>query len=61
MQAMSPKQLRQANIARFERLLVDETGSERRALIQRILAEERAKPDSAYPVERPATKADRPS
>ena len=61
MHAMSPKELRQTNIARFERLLFDEAGSEKRALIERLLAEERGKPDSAYPVERPTTWYDRSS
>ena len=58
---MSPKELRQINIARFERLLLDEAGSEKRVLIQRLLAEERDKPDNAYPVERPTTSDDRSS
>jgi hypothetical protein len=59
--AMSPKELRQTNIARFERLLLDEAGSEKRALIHRLLAEERSKPDSAYPDKRPAANANSPS
>jgi hypothetical protein len=46
---MTPKDLQQANIDRFERLLRSETEPTRRADLERVLREERAKDASAYP------------
>jgi len=48
---MTAKLVRRLNIERFERLLRTETGEAKRAMITRLLAEERAKADSAYPLE----------
>ena len=50
---MTAKLVRRLNIAHFERLLRTETGRDKRDMIIRLLAEERVKADSAYPVERP--------
>jgi hypothetical protein len=40
------------NVERFERLLRSVTDPDNRAQIARLLAEERAKDDSAYPIKR---------
>ena len=58
---MAPDDLKQLNITRFERLLLAETDPEKRARIERLLAEEQAKDDSAYPADRSASTDDRPS
>ena len=47
--AMSPSRQRQLNVERFERLLDQERDPEQRSRIASLLAEEREKPDSAYP------------
>jgi hypothetical protein len=49
---MTATLVRRLNIARFERLLLSETGVAKRAMITLLLAEERTKADSAYPLER---------
>jgi hypothetical protein len=46
---MSPAELKRLNIRHFERLLVSERDPGQRAVIERLLAEEQAKDDSAYP------------
>ena len=51
---MTPADLRRLNVERFERLLLTETDPERRGMVERLLAEERAKADDAYPGERTA-------
>jgi len=50
---MSPEELKQANIEHFQRLLASETDVEKRRMIERLVDEERQKPDSAYPVQTP--------
>jgi hypothetical protein len=57
---MVPAEYKKLNIRRFEQLLVLECNPVRRALIQRLLADEPAKPDSAYSVDRPVTNYDTP-
>ena len=46
---MAPAELRYMNIARFQGLLLSEIDPYKLAQIERLLAEERLKPDSAYP------------
>ena len=46
---MTPKELQQANIDRFEKLLRSEIEPGRRADLERVLREERMKDASAYP------------
>ena len=46
---MTPAELKLANIKRFERLLGEGPDAARRETIERVLAEERAKPLSDYP------------
>ena len=46
---MTPKQLQQANIERFEKLLRAETEPSRRSDLKRVLRDEQAKNASAYP------------
>jgi hypothetical protein len=46
---MSPDHQRQLNVERFEHLLEHERDPELRSRIAKLLSEERAKPDSAYP------------
>jgi hypothetical protein len=58
---MAAAELKTASIQRFERLLVFECNPSRRALIQSLLAEELQRPDSADPVDRPATIDDTPN
>jgi hypothetical protein len=48
---MSPDQQRNLNVERFKRLLGEDCDPERRSRIEKLLAEERAKPDSAYPAD----------
>jgi hypothetical protein len=52
---MTPAELRKCNIAHFQRLLGRITEPDERARIERLVEEERAKPDTAYPVDRAAT------
>lgn len=59
---MSPAELRRLNIERFSAILVQTTDAQERARIERLIAEERAKPDSAYPAgepDAPSSPADR--
>jgi hypothetical protein len=46
---MVPGELKQLNIEYFQRLLLFETDPDKLAMIERLLGEERLKPDSAYP------------
>ncbi len=46
---MEPAELRRVNIERFQGLLLTEIGPKQRDIIEGLLAEERLKPDSAYP------------
>ncbi len=46
---MAPAELRRANIERFQGLLLTEIVQKQRDIIEGLLAEERLKPDSAYP------------
>lgn len=46
---MSPAELRAMNIQRFQNILARTPDPAERARIERLMAEERAKPDSAYP------------
>ena len=46
---MAPGELKQLNIKHFQGLLLSEIGPDKRAMIERLLGEERLKPDSAYP------------
>lgn len=48
---MTPKELREANIARFEGLLTKESDPDRRRMLDTLLAEERLKDESCYPAE----------
>ncbi|WP_421931161.1 hypothetical protein [Phenylobacterium sp.] len=48
---MAPEVLRALNVAHFERLLLSEREPDQRRVIEQLLAEERAKPLSAYPCE----------
>jgi hypothetical protein len=50
---MTPAELRQANIDRFVRMLALESDPEKQTVVEKLLAEERLKPDSAYPVSQP--------
>lgn len=50
---MSPEELKQANIEHFQRLLVSETDVEKRRMLEKLIAEERQKPESAYPARTP--------
>lgn len=52
---MTPVELRQANIDRFVRMLTSEADPEKRIVIEKLLAGERLKPDSAYPAAQPKT------
>lgn len=64
---MTPKELQQANIERFERLLSKEGDATQHAMLMRLLDEERRKDASCYPAARSSSKtpggraADRPS
>lgn len=49
---MTPKELQQANIDRFEKLLRSEIEPGRRADLERVLRDERIKDASAYPPSR---------
>ena len=49
---MTPKELQQANIDRFEKLLRAEPEPGRRSDLKRVLRDERAKDASAYPASR---------
>ena len=51
---MNAADLKRLNVERFERLLMTETDPERRGMVERLLAEERAKADDAYPREQTA-------
>ena len=55
---MLAAEYKKLNIRHFEQLLVLECNPVRRALIQRLLADEPAKPDSAYSVHRPVANDD---
>lgn len=46
---MTPRELRQANIDRFESMLRSEAEPARRADLERVLRDERDKDSSAYP------------
>ena len=46
---MAPGELKQLNIKHFQGLLLSEIGPDKRAMIERLLGEERLKPDNAYP------------
>lgn len=50
---MTPAELRQANIDRYLRMLGSEAEPEKQVVIRKLLAEERLKPDSAYPAAQP--------
>jgi hypothetical protein len=54
---MSPAELRKLNVEHFGRLLVRTTDPAERTRIARFIAEEHAKPDSAYPDDRPLSPA----
>lgn len=56
---MTPKELQQANIERFERLLSKESEPGQRAMLERLLDEERHKDASCYPAAR--TPSDAPA
>lgn len=63
---MTPKELQQANIERFERLLSKEGDATQHAMLLRLLDEERHKDASCYPAARsssqtPGGRADRAS
>lgn len=51
---MTPDELRQANVEHFRALLNRTTDPAERGRIERLLREERGKPASAYPTERPS-------
>jgi hypothetical protein len=53
---MTPKDLQQANIDRFEKLLRTEADADRRSDLKRLLRDERAKDARDYPVGRDDTK-----
>jgi len=46
---MAPAELRRLNVEHFQRHLILEMEPERRGIVERLLAEEQLKPDSAYP------------
>ena len=46
---MVPGELKQLNIKHFQRRLLFESDPDKLAMIERLLGEERLKPDSAYP------------
>lgn len=46
---MSPADLKRLNIEHFQRVLTRTAEPEKRAHIERLIAEERAKSDRAYP------------
>jgi hypothetical protein len=46
---MSPAELRNWNIKHFEKVLAGTAEPAKRALIERLISDERAKPDSSYP------------
>jgi hypothetical protein len=48
---MTANDLKRLNVERFERLLRTETDSEKVRMVRRLLTEERAKGDDAYPAE----------
>ena len=50
---MSPAELKLLNIIHFQRLLNRTTDLDERMRLEGLMAEERAKPDSAYPSEDP--------
>lgn len=50
---MSPADLKRLNIEHFQRVLARTAEPEKRAHIERLIAEERAKSDSAYPPDKP--------
>jgi hypothetical protein len=49
----TPNELRRMNIEHFEHVLERTADPEERARIERLMEEERAKTDSAYPQSRP--------
>lgn len=51
---MSPTELRRLNIVRFSEVLARTTDAPERSRIEHLIAQERAKPDSAYPVDETA-------
>ncbi|MDR3506294.1 MAG: hypothetical protein P4L64_00180 [Caulobacteraceae bacterium] len=57
---MSPKSLKQLNIDRFQGLLRSEIDPEKRDLILRLLAEERAKDEVDYVYMGPTAEVDGP-
>jgi hypothetical protein len=50
---MSPAELKKLNIAHLQRVLDRTADPKERARIGAFIAEEQAKPDSDYPVDRP--------
>jgi len=52
---MSPSDLKRLNVERFERLLLRESDRDKRAMLERLLAEEKAKDESDYPTEQGST------
>ncbi len=46
---MTPERLKQLNLQHFDRLLERTTDPEERARIERLIAEEKAKVEGAYP------------
>jgi len=51
---MSPAELKRANLDHFKRLLERTSDPGERVGIEALMAEEKRKPNSAYPVEHPA-------
>lgn len=51
---MSPAELKQANLDHFRRLLEHASDPDQRVRIEGLMAEEKLKPASAYPLQRPA-------
>jgi len=47
---MTAKLVRRLNIAHFERLLLTPINGSQRDMVHRLLAEEKTKADSAYPI-----------
>jgi hypothetical protein len=50
---MSPAELTMLNLARFQRMLDRTSDPQERARIEQLVKEERAKNDSAYPLDYP--------
>lgn len=48
---MSPAELRRLNVEHLQKVLDGTADPQERARIERLKGEERAKPDSAYPVD----------